>query len=84
MTVHPTVVYYYRDHSGEIKWESHVFISNDICHDYHNVNNFFEESIATLQTIMAISRIVIFSDGCGAQYKSRGAVGRPQPPNPAH
>ena len=57
-----------------MKRESHIFISDDIAHDFHAVNHFLEQSIATLKNMFVISKIVIFSDGCGAQYKSKGPL----------
>ena len=63
--MHPTVVYYRDHHTGEMKRESH---------DFHAVNNFLTESITALQHNVDITKVVIFSDGCGAQYKSKGPL----------
>ena len=75
MTLHPTIVYY-RDSNNELAKESHIFLTDDIIHDYHAllpVNTFLQMSLKELD-MTRISRIVVFSDGCSAQYKSKGPM----------
>ena len=74
ITMHPTIVYYRDPDTGSINRESHVFMSDDTSHDFHAVHHFLQESIKTLEETLDISKVVIYSDGCGAQYKSRGPL----------
>ena len=74
MTMHPSVVYY-RSKEGKLVRESHVFISDDIKHDHHAVNLFLQKSVEDIKThLPEIHRIVIFTDGCSSQYKSKGPL----------
>ena len=74
ITMHPTVIYYRDTTTKELKRESHVFISDDTVHDFHAVNYFFDKSIADLSKRIQLSKVIIYSDGCGSQYKSRGPL----------
>ena len=51
-----------------------MFISDDTVHDFHAVNYFFDKSIADLSKRIQFSKVIIYSDGCGSQYKSRGPL----------
>ena len=76
MTLHPTIVYY-RDSNNQLAKESHIFLTDDIIHDYHAVNTFLQMSLNFKELDMTrISRIVVFSDSCSAQYnyKSKGPM----------
>jgi hypothetical protein len=72
-TVHPIVAYYRcpEENCREIVQESLVFISPDIRHDASAVQRFFQLANDHLRQPIAISHEVQFTDGCGAQYKSR-------------
>lgn len=54
--------------------ESIVLISPDKTHDVHAVNEFMDIAMSHLREQLGDSmrQIVRFSDGCGAQYKSKG------------
>lgn len=71
-TVHPIVCYYPCKICEDVMQESLVFISPDKRHDYHAVHEFMGKAINHLQQKMEIRQIIRFSDGCGAQYKSKG------------
>ena len=72
--MHPIIIYYHDPDTDQIMRESHVFISDDISHDHHMVNHFRNLSLETLQGISEISKVIVFSDGCSSQYKSRGPL----------
>lgn len=72
VTLHP-VITYYNGEEGVVR-ESSVVICEDTNHDYHAVKHFqavVDQHIATRLTKSCV-RKVIFSDGCSAQYKSKG------------
>ena len=71
ITMHPIVVYH-NTKDGVVR-DSCVVISNDLVHDYHAVHHYqkiVENHVKG--NIEKIDRRVIFSDGCSAQYKSKG------------
>lgn len=71
ITMHPIVVYR-DDTSGHLIRESLVFLSDDTGHDSHAVEFYLQGAIKHLENENAdIRRIVIFSDGCASQYKSK-------------
>ena len=72
ITMHP-IVTFFNFPDGVVR-ESSIIISEDNTHDFHAVNHYQE---VVNQHLMAkikdpIERRVIFSDGCAAQYKSKG------------
>ncbi|KAK3737723.1 hypothetical protein RRG08_017297 [Elysia crispata] len=71
ITMHPTVCFY---KVGEVQMRhSMVFLSDDICHDYHAVHHFTLASIEALaKAAPLVQRVYIFSDGCAGQYKGKG------------
>ncbi|XP_033098535.1 uncharacterized protein LOC117102392 [Anneissia japonica] len=73
-TVHPILAYYACPLCGETMEESIVFISLDKSHDFHAVNKFMEIAVSHLKKQLGktMKQIVRFSDGYGAQYKSKG------------
>ena len=74
VTIHPTVTYYKCPKCPETATESLVFVSPDRVHDYHSVNHFTVLSIQHLRGTTAIrsSNVVQWTNGCAAQYKSKG------------
>ncbi|GFS13191.1 (S)-beta-bisabolene synthase [Elysia marginata] len=71
ITMHPIVCFYM---AGDVmKRHSMVFLSDDICHDYHAVHHFTVDSIDALsKAAPSVEKIYIFSDGCAGQYKGKG------------
>ena len=59
---------------GEVQMRhSMIFLSDDICHDYHAVHHFTLASIEALaKDAPLVQRVYIFSDGCAGQYKGKG------------
>jgi hypothetical protein len=74
VTVHPTVCYYSCQDCNEPVTESLIFISDDRLHDHHAVRAFTNEAIRHLQEVrhLQLGHIIQFTDGCSAQYKSKG------------
>lgn len=76
VTVHPIVGYYHCQHNdtSHIVQEAMVMISEDLLHDYHAVHHF--EKLALKHLInrrgQNLIHLVEFTDGCGAQFKSKG------------
>ena len=70
ITFHPIVVHYKR--GEDVIRDSVVFISDDRKHDWAAVKCFVQ-NLAHHLGIMAphISNLIMFSDGCSSQYKSR-------------
>lgn len=75
-TVHPIVLYYTCSECQQHVSESCVMVSNDITHDYNLVNKFQSVVSTHLQTTrsLSIQTFYRFSDGCSAQYKSKGPI----------
>lgn len=72
-TVHPIVCFYNCPNCNKVMEESIVLISSEKLHDYHAVHAFMSTAVNHSKVkIPTISKIVRFSDGCGAQYKSKG------------
>lgn len=68
-----TMVYHYRcptckDNTVQ---ESAVFVSSDLKHDADAVNQFTKQMNEHIQKKISIEHYVQFSDGCGAQFKSK-------------
>ncbi|XP_072030072.1 uncharacterized protein [Amphiura filiformis] len=74
-TVHPIVAYHSCPHCGKTMMTSLVMISPDKTHDFNAVNSFMDLAINHLKSHLGadhVTDVVRFSDGCGAQYKSKG------------
>ena len=54
--------------------ESLVFISSDLKHDYHAVHYFTTKALSHLRDVrgLVIDNVLQWTDGCAAQYKSKG------------
>ena len=54
--------------------ESLVFISSDLKHDYHAVHHFTGKAVSHLRDTrgLVIDHVLQWTDGCAAQYKSKG------------
>ncbi|KAK7106653.1 uncharacterized protein [Littorina saxatilis] len=74
VTLHPIVAYYKCPACETTTTESLVFISNDGKHDFHAVQAFMVKTVDHLQQErgLTINHIVQWTDGCAAQYKSKG------------
>lgn len=74
VTIHPVVCFFKKD--NRLIRDSVIFISDDINHDYHAVNNFSKLARQHVQTLLGRKPVkeVIFSDGCASQYKSKGPL----------
>lgn len=74
VTMHPIVVYYHQSpEDGQLTRESLIFLSDDLGHDFHAVNYYLEKSLEHFKSKeMNFSKVIIFSDGCSAQYKGKG------------
>nr|XP_054762358.1 uncharacterized protein LOC129268919 [Lytechinus pictus] len=74
-TIHPIVCTYRCKCHNEPVSHSMVYISDDKKHDYHSVHKFSEHCVNHLRNAhgVDIKQVIRFSDGCAAQYKSRGA-----------
>lgn len=71
VTVHP-VVCHYRPDGGEAVTDYQVFLSDDLNHDSAMVQAILDKVVLHLKTRLPnLEKIVVFSDGCAAQYKSR-------------
>ena len=71
-SLHPVVIYWKNDRGQLVR---HVlnFISDDLKHDYHAVHAFTSKAIEYVEKhVLRIKRLVLLSDGCGAQYKGYG------------
>ena len=76
VTIHPIVCYYRCVNCDALMTESLIFVSDDTTHDYHAVNHFVTVAYEHLRTArnFDIVKSLRFSDGCAAQYKSRGPI----------
>ena len=74
VTLHPIATYYKCRHCQERVYESLVFISPDQRHDHHAVHTFFTIAFNHLQVERKLTPELIlqWTDGCSAQYKSKG------------
>ena len=71
MTLHPVIIHYRCGDYDDIIIESSVFVSCDLSHNAHFVNHVTEIVLDHLKTVRCFSKVVIVSDGCGFQYKSK-------------
>ena len=78
ITVHPIVTYYNcpecDDDTVTPVMDVLVFLTDDNKHDHHAVQNFFSQTINFLKEKRGLTfqNTFEFTDGCSAQYKSRG------------
>ena len=75
ITLHPIIVYYRRSEDSPVVRHALDFVSNDLTHDHHAVHAFTLKALKYLQEIRVLRgsrEVVIFSDGCAAQYKGKG------------
>jgi len=74
ITIHPIVNYYHKTGQQCLVKEACIVISDDLSHDYHAVE--YMKSVVdkhiTSQIGAAPEKKVVYSDGCAAQYKSKG------------
>ena len=71
------LVLYYKEHSDQPTEKATViFVSDDLQHDHQQVWRMEQRAVKILEekTYLKFTRIIRFSDGCGAQFKSRFAV----------
>ena len=69
-TLHPLVLV--SSEGSEVKRDSVVILSDDLSHDHAAVKSFIQVlSQHISMTYPHISELIIWSDGCSAQYKSR-------------
>ena len=72
ITMHPIVLYYRQN--GTLVRDSLIFLSDDICHDYHAVQHYLNIASEHLtRNMQQVDREVIWSDGCQSQYKGKGS-----------
>ena len=71
VTVHPVVLEYRCFDCAEPVMDYLVFLSDDLNHDSNMVQVILEKTKVYLQGVMQLEKMVIFSDGCAAQYKSK-------------
>ena len=70
VTLHPLVIVF--SEGSEVKRDSVVILSDDLSHDHAAVKSFIQVlSQHISMTYPHISELIIWSDGCSAQYKSR-------------
>ncbi|XP_022107155.1 uncharacterized protein LOC110988172 [Acanthaster planci] len=75
VTVHPIITYYNCNNPTCTKPIMHsiAIISDDLNHDYHAVHAFTSIAIKEVrQRQQELTKVIRFSDGCSAQYKSKG------------
>ena len=74
VTVHPIVTYYSCGTCDEMVSESLVFISNDKNHDFNAVYTFTAQAVQHLRGTRKVNlrHVIQWTDGCAAQYKSKG------------
>jgi hypothetical protein len=72
VTMHPVVTYY--KNNNILVRDSSIVISDDINHDYHAVEHYKNIVDGHIEGRIGKTpeRRVVFSDGCSAQYKSKG------------
>ncbi|KAK3928649.1 Cytochrome c biogenesis ATP-binding export protein CcmA [Frankliniella fusca] len=70
VTLHPVVVYY-KDSTGLVSHQTHVFISDDLKHDVTLVRE-FQKIISNWlkETLPLVTEVIYMTDGCAAQYRN--------------
>lgn len=72
VTIHPIVCYYHQEEQSELVTHELVHISADLLHDSHFVHRCFKDSVNYLEDQgKSFDKIIQFTDGCSAQYKSK-------------
>ena len=72
VTVHPTVLTYCCPHCSDTVTDYLIFLSDDLCHDASLVKTILAHTMEHLQSVMEkLVKMVVFPDGCAAQYKSK-------------
>ena len=71
ITLHPVVVYI-NNAQGQLVRHTLMYLSDDICHDYHAVQQFTSLAIDFARELVPLRRVILFSDGCASQYKGKG------------
>ena len=57
---------------GELRRDSLVFLSDDLCHDAHFAQVCVQQVLQYLSGIVdSLKKVVLVSDGCAAQFKSK-------------
>ena len=74
-TLHPIVNYLWCDTCNIVKTHTIVFISDHLEHDSHAVEAFWAKNLSLLRQTNTVDISRQWSDGCGAQYKSRMPFG---------
>ena len=76
VTIHPIVMYYKSKTVQELTVrESLIMVSDDLKHDHFAVKQFLGEAVSYCKTKgIEFSKLVIYSDGCAAQYKGRNSL----------
>ena len=72
----PAVVFFRLEEGGPVQKATITFFSDDLGHDHQQVQAFERRIVEILmeKTGMSFLNIIRFSDGCGAQFKSRFCV----------
>ena len=71
ITLHPVLVYT-KNAQGQLVRHTLMYLSDDICHDYHAVHHFTSLAIDFVKELVPLRRVILFSDGCASQYKGKG------------
>ena len=71
--MHPVVVHFRYPEAGcqQLRRDCPVFLSDDLNHDSHASQAFAQHVVAYLPTVRHSEKVVLVSDGCSAQFKSR-------------
>ena len=74
--IFPIVVYYKESEAECTKKSTITFVSDDLHHDHQQVLKMEKRAVDIVgeRTGLKFSKIIRFSDGCGAQFKSRFCV----------
>ena len=67
-----SVVVYIKNAQGQLVRHTLMYLSDDICHDYHAVQHFTSLAIDFAKELVPLRRVILFSDGCASQYKGKG------------
>ena len=70
VTIHPCVLYYNCPDCQEVITEYLVFLGDDLNHDAHMVKEIVDK-VRTHLKRKGVTSLIMWSDGCAAQYKSR-------------
>ena len=71
VTVHPCVLHYKCPSCPEQVTDYLLFFSDDMVHDAHIVQIIQRRTVDHLKSLIALDKVVIFSDGAASQYKSK-------------